>query len=210
MSKRIGVMGGSFDPPHFGHLVVAQDALEVLGLSGVVFVPAARPPHKLHLSQSSALDRLEMTRLAVSDDARFSVSDMEIRRGGVSYTLDTVKALRRERPDVDWVLVVGADTLLDLHNWYRIDELLGLCEVATLLRPGEGSVREIEEKVRVAEPHRRRLLENVFQVHLVGISSTEIRERVAAGRSIRYLVPQAVEDYIVQRGLYRPGEEENG
>ncbi len=203
MSERIGMIGGSFDPLHFGHLVIAQDAMECLGLSEVVFVPAANPPHKLHLRQADAWHRLEMARRAVEADSRFSVSDLELRRGGVSYTVDTVRSLKEARPDADWVLVVGSDTLVDLHNWYRIDELLDLCEVATFLRPGEADPGEIAEKVLVAERHRKRLLENIVAAHLVGISSTEIRRRVAEGRSIRYLVPPEVEEYIVEHCLYR-------
>jgi len=203
MSKRIGMIGGSFDPLHFGHLVIAQDALEHLGLSEVVFIPAANPPHKLHLRQADARHRLEMARLAMKSDRRFSVSDLEIRRGGVSYTVDTVRDLKKVRPDAEWVLIVGSDTLVDLHNWYKIDELLDLCEVATLLRPGEADQEKIARKVLVAERHRQRLLDNIVATHLVGISSTEIRQRVAEGRSIRYLVPPEVEKYIFEHSLYR-------
>ena len=202
MSKRIGMIGGSFDPLHCGHLVIAQDALENLGLSEVVFVPAAIPPHKRHLRQADARHRLEMARLAVEPDGRFSVSDLEIRRGGVSYTVDTVRALKQSRPDADWVLVVGSDTLVDLHNWYKIDELLDLCEVATFLRPGESEMEGMAGKVQVAERHKKSLLGNIAATHLIGISSTEIRRRVAEGRSIRYLVPPEVERYILKHALY--------
>ena len=201
--KRIGIIGGSYDPIHMAHLVIAQDAAERLELSEVVFIPAAVPPHKQHLKQVDPEHRLNMIRLAVEADIRFSVSDLEIQRGGISYTLDTVRALRAERPDAEWVLIVGSDTLVDLHNWYRIDELLDLCEVASFLRPGEHDLEEIIEKVQVAERHRRRLLENIIGAHLVEISSTEIRMRIAEGLSIRYLVPPEVEMYIFEHGLYR-------
>jgi len=203
MSMHIGVIGGSFDPLHFGHLIIAQDALERLGLSEVVFVPAANPPHKLHLRQTDAGHRLEMARRAVAGDRRFSVSNLELQRGGISYTVDTVRSLKLARPDADWVLIVGSDTLVDLHNWYKIDELLDLCEVASFLRPGEADPEEIAAKVLVAERHRQRLLGNIIEAHLVEISSTEIRQRVADGRSIRYLVPPEVEEYIIEHSLYR-------
>ena len=203
MSKRIGVIGGSFDPLHFGHLVIAQDAVERLGLSEVVFIPAAYPPHKLHVQQADARHRLEMIRLAVAEDSRFSVSDIELRRGGVSYTIDTVLGLKEERPLVDWVLIVGSDTLVELHSWYKIDELLDLCEIASFLRPGEADPKEIAGKVLLAEHQKQRLLENMIEAHLVEISSTEIRQRVAEGRSIRYLVPPEVEEYIFKHRLYR-------
>jgi len=203
LTKRIGIMGGSYDPIHMGHLIIAQDAAERLELSEVVFIPAAVPPHKQHLKQVDPEHRLNMLRLAVEADIRFSVSDLEMQRGGISYTLDTICELRAERPDVEWVLIVGSDTLVDLHNWYRIDELLNLCEVATFLRPGENDLEKIVGKVQVAERHKQRLLENVIGAHLVEISSTEIRMRVAEGLSIRYLVPPEVEMYIFEHGLYR-------
>ncbi len=196
-------MGGSFDPVHIGHLVIAQDAAEKLELDEVVFVPASIPPHKRHLNQADANHRLEMLRLAVESDVRFSVSDVEIQRGGVSYTIDTVRELVEARPGTDWVLVVGSDTLVDLHNWYKVDELLDLCEVATFLRPGESDLAAIASKVELAGRHVEMLMENVVEAHLVGISSTEIRMRIAEGLGIRYLVPPEVEMYIFEHGLYR-------
>ena len=201
--KRVGIIGGSFDPLHTGHLVIAQDALEKLELSEIVFVPAAIPPHKRHLQQADAAHRYAMLRLATEADVRFSVSDVEIRRGGISYTIDTVRYLQAARPEVEWVLIVGSDTLVDLHNWYKIDELLGLCEVASFLRPGESSLAEIEKKVALPEVSRKKLLANIIEAHLIGISSTEIRMRVAEGLGIRYLVPAEVEMYIFEHGLYR-------
>jgi len=202
-SKRIGIMGGSFDPVHIGHLITAQDAMERFELSEVVFVPALIPPHKQHLQQVDAEHRLNMLRLAAEDDLRLSVSDVEIMRGGISYTLDTVKAFQADRHDVEWVLIVGSDTLVDLHNWYKIDELLGLCEVASFLRPGESSLAEIAEKIELPAGTKQRLLGNLVETHLIEVSSAEIRMRVAEGLGIRYLVPPQVEMYIYEHGLYR-------
>ena len=200
--KRIGLIGGTFDPVHLGHLITAQDAVERFELDEVVFVPAAIPPHKQHLRHVEARHRLNMLKLAVEADLRFSVSDVEIRRGGVSYTYDTVKELCEAFPGVEWVLIVGSDTLVDLHTWYRIDELLGLCEVASFLRPGETSVEQISKKIRLPDVHRKRLIGNLVEAHLVEISSTEIRMRVAEGLGIRYLVAPEVEMYIREHGLY--------
>lgn len=201
--RRIGIIGGSFDPLHMGHLVIAQDAAERLELAEVIFIPAAVPPHKQHLKQVDAEHRLNMLCMAVESDLRFSVSDIEIQRGGISYTVDTVRELKANRPDADWVLIVGSDTLVDLHNWYKVDELLDLCEVATFLRPGENDLEEIIGKVQVAEHHQQRLFNNVIGAHQIEISSTEIRMRVAEGLSIRYLVPPEVEMYIFEHSLYR-------
>lgn len=202
-SRCIGVFGGSFDPVHLGHLVIAQDAAERLELSEVVFIPAAIPPHKQHLQQVDAEHRLNMLNLAVESDVRFSVSDLELQRGGVSYTIDTVRELNSIYPDARIVLIVGSDTLVDLHNWYKVDELLGLCEVATFLRPGESDLRQIAKKVALGELHKQRLLENLIDTHLIEISSSEIRMRIAEGLGIRYLVPPEVEMYIYEHGLYQ-------
>ncbi|MBT8045613.1 MAG: nicotinate-nucleotide adenylyltransferase [Pontiella sp.] len=196
-------MGGSFDPVHIGHLIIAQDAAERLELSEVVFIPAAIPPNKKSMQRADAEHRLNMLRLAVESDVDFSVSDIELERGGLSYTIDTVRALKKERPDVEWVLVVGSDTLVDLHNWYKIDELLELCEVATFLRPGEHEMSGLEDKVLLPQHLKGKLLDNLVDSHLVEISSTEIRMRIAEGLAIRYLVPPEVEMYIYEHGLYR-------
>ncbi len=202
-AKRVGIMGGSFDPVHIGHLIIAQDAAERLELSEVVFIPAAVPPHKASLERADAEHRLNMLRLAVESNIGFSVSDIELQRGGLSYTLDTVRALQAERPDVEWVLVVGSDTLADLHNWYKIDELLELCEVATFLRPGEHELSGLMDKVLLPQVHKDKLFRNLVESHLVEISSTEIRIRIAEGLAICYLVPPEVEMYIYEHGLYR-------
>jgi nicotinate-nucleotide adenylyltransferase len=202
-TKRIGIIGGSFDPVHTGHLIIAQDAVERLGLAEVIFIPAAIPPHKQHLRQADAKHRLNMLRLAVGADVRFSVSDIEVQRGGLSYTIDTVRELKALHPDAELILLVGSDTLVDLHNWYEPEELLSLCEVVTFLRPGEDSIDEIAEKVKLPTNQKERLLGNVRETHRVEISSTEIRMRIMEGLGIRYLVPPEVEIYIYEHGLYQ-------
>lgn len=201
--RRVGIFGGSFDPVHFGHLIIAQDAAERLELSEVVFIPAAVPPHKTHVQQVDAVHRVNMLKLAVEDDLRFSVSDIEIQRGGVSFTFDTLRGLRETHGDADLFLIVGSDTLVDLHTWHRIEEVLEMCEVATFVRPGEDAVDAIAEKIRFPAERRKRLMGNVIEAHRIEISSTEVRMRIAEGLSIRYLVPPVVEMYICEHGLYR-------
>lgn len=201
--KRIGIIGGSFDPLHLGHLIIAQDAAEHLGLSEVVFIPASTPPHKQHAKQVAAEHRLNMLQLAVEADARFSVSDIEIKRGGLSYTVDTVQELGAIHRDADLFLIVGSDTLVELHTWHRIEELLQMCSVATLLRPGTDSLDAINQKIQVPERYRAELMNHVIAAHRIGISSTEIRRRVAEGERICYLVPPVVETYIYEHGLYQ-------
>jgi len=202
-AARIGLIGGSFDPVHLGHLIIAQDALERLELDEVVFIPAAIPPHKQHLRQADPQHRLNMLRLALEGDLRFSVSDAEILRSGVSYTIDTVRMFRTDRPHAELVLIIGSDTLVDLHTWYKIDELLHLCDVASFLRPGGHEVSEIRQRIGLSDAFRDRLLGNLVEAHLIDISSSEIRMRVAEGLGIRYLVPPEVEMYIYEHGLYR-------
>jgi nicotinate-nucleotide adenylyltransferase len=203
LNGRVGLMGGSFDPVHIGHLIIARDALEQLNLSEVVFIPASIPPHKQHLRSEDISHRLEMLQLAVEEEPYFSVSDVEARRGGVSYSLDTIKEMSKRKPDAELILIVGSDTLVDLHNWYKINELLGLCKVASFLRPGECGIDQIREKVKLSDTHKDRLISNVFKTHLIDISSTEVRQRVKEERTIRHLVPQEVEQYIFEHSLYK-------
>jgi len=202
-AKRIGIIGGSFDPLHIGHLVIAQDAAEHLGLSKVVFIPAAIPPHKQHVRRADVEHRLNMLKLALESDTRFSVSDIEIRRGGLSYSVDTIKALGAIHNDADLFLIVGSDTLVELHTWHRVEELLKMCNVATILRPGIDSLDAIDQKIQMSGKHKAKLMGHIIAAHRVGISSTEIRLRVAEGRGIRYLVPPEVETYIYEHGLYQ-------
>lgn len=202
-SKKIGLFGGSFDPIHIGHLIIAQDAVDQLGLSEVIFIPAAVPPHKQHLDRASAEDRLNMVEAAVDSNALFSVSDAELKRGGVSYTFDTVTTIAEKEQDAELVLIIGSDTLVDLHNWYKIDELAELCEFASFMRPGESDPKEIRRKIELAPDLKERVISNTFESRMIGISSSEIRRRTAEGAGIRYLVPEAVEQYILKHGLYR-------
>lgn len=202
-TRRIGILGGSFDPIHFGHLIIAQDALERLELSEVVFIPAAIPPHKRHLQQVASEHRINMVRLAIEADIRFSVSDIEIQRGGTSYTIDTVMELKQQYGEADLFLVVGSDTLVEFHTWKNFDRLIQLCDIATLVRPGDGSLDEIAAQVRQLPAVKARLLANLIEAHRIDISSTEIRMRIAEGLRIHYLVPPEVEMYISEHGLYR-------
>ena len=201
--KRIGIIGGSFDPLHLGHLIIAQDAAEHLNLSEVIFIPAAIPPHKQDAQQVDAEHRLNMLRLAVKSDSRFSVSDIEIKRGGLSYSVDTVKALRVIYSYADLFLIVGSDTLVELHTWNKIEDLLKMCDVATILRPGEDSQAAIAKKIQLPEGYKAKLMDHVIKAHRIEISSTEIRQRIADGLNIGYFVPPAVEKYIYEHGLYQ-------
>lgn len=202
-AKRVGIIGGSFDPVHLGHLIIAQDALERLDLSEIIFIPAAIPPHKQHVQQVAPEHRMNMLRLAIEEDPRFSLSDIELKRGGISYTVDTLRELRVLHPAAELILIIGSDTLVDLQNWHQTSDLLSLCNVATFLRPGEDSMDSIAEKITLPAEQKKRLMANVIEAHLVEISSTEIRKRVGEGLGLRDLAPPKVERYIYEHGLYR-------
>jgi nicotinate-nucleotide adenylyltransferase len=193
----LGILGGSFNPPHLGHLVIASDAWAQLGLERVLFVPAAAPPHKHVADGVPAAVRLEMTQVAVAGDDRFAVSSIEIDRG-LRYTVDTVSALREAHPGRRLDFIVGSDSLLQFATWHRPEAILALCRLAVALRPGDD--REAVARARAAWG-----AENVVRLDNVGIdvSSSLVRERVRRGLPIRYLVPPAVEQTIADRGLYR-------
>jgi len=205
-SEKIVLLGGSFDPVHNAHLICARAAAEAVGVDRIVLVPAAQPPHKTGTVASGA-DRLAMLRLAVADDSLFEVDDVELRRGGTSYTYDTLAAIRRERPCARLYWLVGADMLGDLPLWHRVDEVLEMAELLVMVRPPwdrtlDRTFAGLEE--RLGAGSAARLRQNVVPTPLVDIASSEIRRRVAAGRSIRYLVPDAVGEYISQHGHYLP------
>jgi nicotinate-nucleotide adenylyltransferase len=198
--ERLGILGGTFDPPHIGHLWLATAAVDELGLAKVLFVPAANPPHKRRRAISHAADRVLMTRLAVETDPRLDVSLVELEREGPSYTVDTLADLGRRHPEMDLVLILAADSLAQIDTWREPDRLLELASWAVGPRPGVPLPSRAELVARWGKAAAR--------IHLLGgpaldVSATMIRRRVAAGRAIRYLVPRAVEELIVDRRLYR-------
>jgi len=189
------VFGGTFDPIHLGHLRAAQNALEGLGLDLVAFVPARTPPHRAQ-PLSSALDRYAMTALATTGHPRFAVSDVELAREGPSYTVDTVAGLRRDHPEDEVFVIVGSDTFPEMATWKEHDRLRSLCTVAVVTRPGEEAAGG--ESGGASSP-------GVARVEGPGlpISASAIRARVRQGKSIRYLVTDAVADFIEKKDLYR-------
>jgi nicotinate-nucleotide adenylyltransferase len=199
----IGLLGGSFDPIHLGHLVLAEGARETLGLERVVFVPNNIPPHKAGRQLAPAADRLRMVELAIAGNPAFEVSDIELRREGKSYSIDTVRQLLAEHPEGwDIHFLIGADSLHELPTWYRAAELADLCMFVVASRPGE-SLDDLEPlRGKLRDDQIAAIAGRRIEIPLIGISSTEIRRRVREGLSIRYLVPDPVQRYIVEKGLY--------
>jgi nicotinate-nucleotide adenylyltransferase len=196
---RLGVMGGTFDPIHVGHLILAEQARERFELERVLFVTAACSPNKMGQPVTDAAHRLEMTRLAVADREVFECSRIEIDRGGPSYTIDTIKqVLELYGPRAEVYLLIGADECRELMTWREPYEIARLARIVVASRPGllarEAIASFPDDLARQMTP---------LDMPGVDISSTELRERVRSGRSIRYLVPRAVEDYIWAKGLYR-------
>jgi nicotinate-nucleotide adenylyltransferase len=192
---KLGLMGGTFDPIHLGHLRAAESAREALGLTEVAFVPAGVPPHRPG-PQTSSIDRFAMVCLATAAHPAFTASDIELQREGASYTVDTVAALLAARPDASVVLIVGSDAFAEISSWKDRERLFALCSVAVVLRPGTSTLpawESVEMDGRVARVEGPGL----------PISASLVRQRVREGLSVRYLVPDAVADHIAKRGLYR-------
>lgn len=190
----IGLMGGTFDPIHIAHLTAAEAALEELGLRRLIFMPSAGPPHKPDLKVSPIEHRLEMVRLAVADNPRLEVSDLEARMPLPSYTIDTIRELRRSvGGNEELYFIMGADSLTQFFTWKNPLDLLSACHFAVVPRPG----------VRIEDADPKILaVARLLDAPMLDISSSDIRERVRRGRTIRYLVPPSVSAYISEKKLY--------
>lgn len=199
----LGIMGGTFDPVHLGHLACAEMARDAFGLDAVLFVAAGRPSLKQHRALAPAHDRLRMCQLAVSDNAAFEVSALEVERAGITYTADTLRALRAHYPaNVRLSFIVGADSLETLPAWHEADAVAELARILCVTRPGASDTSALVKRARQAG-----FTVELLDAPLLDISSSEIRRRVRAGRSIRYLTPLSVCSYIAAQGLYAEGQE---
>lgn len=195
--RRLGIMGGTFDPIHFGHLVTAEAARHRFELDQVIFVPSGRPPHKQERRVSSADERLMMTLLATVANPNFVVSDWEVRREQLSYTYDTVRAFHQLYSDeAELFFITGADAVLEIMQWRKIDELAGLCSFIAATRPGY-QLEGFDLPPKLADKLY------FMEVPALAISSSDIRRRVQCGEPIKYLLPETVEMYIIKHGLYQ-------
>ena len=193
--RRVGLFGGTFDPPHLGHLVLAEWARARLRLDRVVFMPAGTPPHKRGRRLTAAAHRVAMTRLAVRGNPAFTVSELETRRSGPSFTVDTLRTLRARHPGARLYLLMGSDSLADFPNWHEPAQIARLATLVVAARPAAGLPRPPGR----ARGRRVVLLDNP----LVAIASSGVRARARAGLSLRYLVPDAVAAYAARHRLYR-------
>jgi nicotinate-nucleotide adenylyltransferase len=196
---RIGILGGTFNPPHLGHLICAQEAYLQLGLDRVTLIPARIPPHKPVEDEPGPEHRLELCRLAVrGDEARFDVSEVEIARSGPSYTVDTLEELHSSAPDHELYLIVGGDIAAGLPGWHRPERVLSLATLAVAKRRGT-SRAAVDDALRTLPGGERA---QFFRMPRIGVSSTMLRDRVRAGQPIKYFVPDAVVSYIERHRLY--------
>jgi nicotinate-nucleotide adenylyltransferase len=199
---RLGILGGTFNPPHLGHLVCAQEAYLQLGLERVMLIPARIPPHKPVDEEPGIEHRLEMCRLAVAgDEDRLDVCDLEARRTGTSYTVDTLEELHCANPDNELYLIVGGDIAAGFGAWREPERVLGLANLAVAARPGADQA-SIERSLGGLEGGDRAAF---FDMPEIGISSTMLRERVRSSEPTRYLMPESVRSYIDRHGLYTGG-----
>jgi nicotinate-nucleotide adenylyltransferase len=199
-SQRLGVFGGTFDPPHYGHLAAAEEAGEAFGLGRVLFVPTGQPPHKPGAPVTAAAHRVRMTELAIADNARFALSRVDVDRPGPSYTVELLALLRAEQePGTELYFVVGMDMLASFLTWHEPTGVIAQCQLVAVTRPGYApvDVAALEQALPAAQGR-------VHVLHAPGldVAGTELRARIAAGRSVRYLVPPPVAEYIREQGLY--------
>jgi nicotinate-nucleotide adenylyltransferase len=211
---KIGILGGTFNPIHIANLRIAEEVGERFGLEKVVFVPAAAPPHKPLAGDLPFPDRYEMVRRAIAGNSRFDLSDMEGRRGGKSYSIDTLRALRRELPSDEFFFIIGSDSFIDIGSWHEYAAIFSLCNIVVVERPGSIVTRP-DQALPAALSHefcyhgaeKRLAHRSGYSVYYLegvplDVSSSAIRELARSGRSLRYLVPDAVEHYIKDQRLY--------
>lgn len=200
-TTHLGILGGTFDPIHTGHLILAETIREEAGLDGICFLPAWIPPHKQDAERVSAAHRQEMVRFAIQDNPRFSLQDLELRQQGISYTIHTLRSLAEEYgPHTELYFITGADAIMEIESWYLFKELLDEFPFLVGARPGfENDALHLQIN-KLTERYGARI--RLITMPRIEISSTDIRNRVTIGKSIRYLVPELVEHYIDENQLY--------
>lgn len=198
--KKTGIMGGTFNPIHMGHLLLAQTAMEAFALDGIVFIPSGLPYMKDKAELADKAMRLQMTRLAVLGNRNFTVSPIEVEREGNTYSWETVAGLREAEPDTEFYFIVGADSLFHMEDWQYPERLFGGCIILAAVRDDKGRERMEERRVYLEEKYGARI--RLLPLEKIPISSTDIRNRRKQGKSIRYMVPDPVLSYIEEHHLY--------
>ncbi|KXA31862.1 nicotinate-nucleotide adenylyltransferase [Peptoniphilus harei] len=198
--KKYGIFGGSFNPIHYGHLMICEYIKEEMGLDKVIFIPTGNPPHKD--LEVSAEDRYEMVRLAISPNPDFEISDIETTRDKMSYTVDTIRELKKIYKEEKLYFLIGLDSLFQLKTWMKIGDLSQEIEFVVALRPGYLDKEEINKEIDFLRENFGTKI-NLIKTPLYEISSTDLRDRIREGKSLRYLIPKKVLDYIEESGFYK-------
>jgi len=198
-----GIFGGTFNPIHNGHLIIAETILVEKNLDEIIFVPSAKPPHKNNTSIIAPNLRLEMLKLATIDDDRFKISDIEILRDGYSYTIDTMEFLSKKYPYKNLFFIIGADNIPNISNWKRPDDLIKIFSLIIAQRPDFDSVEKLIDETPLPKSLKNKLKKSIVSTPLIDISSTLIRDRRFNGKSIDKLVPKKVNAFIMDNGLYK-------
>jgi len=201
--ERVGILGGCFDPIHIGHLIVAECVADLLRLGTVLFIPCNLPPHKRRTDLTPGGHRLRMVERAIEGNPRFAASDIELRRGGLSYTVDTLRELRKRYGSAAALFfIIGADSLREITSWRDYTTILSSCTIVTALRPGYDLSGWPEDPAQFARGQAGKVRSHIVRTPRIEVSSTDIRRRCRRGESIRYMVPKSVEQYIRRHRLY--------
>lgn len=198
----VGILGGTFDPIHLGHLAAAEGALHLAGLDRVLFMPNRQPPHKTGRPVTAAEHRAAMVRAAIADNPRFGFADLEFTRSGPSYTIDTLRAFQAQQPDWQIAFIIGMDNLVEIHTWYDYRTLLGLADFVVVSRPGYSADQRDAALAALGPELTRRI--RLCAIPGVDVAATELRDLASQGYPLRYLVPDAVAHYIQEHQLYLP------
>lgn len=201
--RRVAIMGGAFDPLHYGHLVTAQTVYDSFDVDKVVIMPLGEAPHK-NMSSATAEERYEMIKAAVADNPAFAVSSMEIERKGKTYTVDTLSEIKKNNPNTEIYFVMGADEITSVERWKQPEKLLKMCDFIAVTRPGFDN-EKVKNKI---DSIRKKYGCNIFflEVPSLDISSTELREKIRSGKNVKYLIPKETEKYIADHDLYKEGK----
>jgi nicotinate-nucleotide adenylyltransferase len=198
-----GIIGGTFDPIHNGHLYIAHEALHMLSLDSILFMPAGNPPLKTERKKTDASIRYELVKMAIRNEKRFSLSSYEIEQKGISYTYKTMEYLKAVEPETEWHFITGADCLINLNLWKNVERILDACRLVVFNRPGFTKEDILQQKKKLEEHYKKEIL--FLDLNLLEISSTAIKNMIKEGRDVSYLLPESVYNTVLELGIYSRG-----
>lgn len=198
-----GIIGGTFDPIHNGHLYIAHEALHMLSLDSILFMPAGNPPLKTERKKTDASIRYELVKMAIRNEKKFALSSYEIEQNGISYTYKTMEHLKATEPETEWYFITGADCLINLNLWKNVERILVACRLVVFNRPGFTKENILLQKKKIEEHYKKEIL--FLDLNLLDISSTAIKNMIKEGRDVSYLLPESVYNTVLELGIYSRG-----